>query len=108
MHMEFRPFRYHGLGSKRSLRLFMVDISHHMKRRPQMKPAATHGVDSKQPQMLHMSMELGRRQWKLGFSTGLGQKARRRTVDGDDAPAVLVEIAAAKRRFGLPDDCRVV
>jgi transposase len=73
-----------------------------------MKTAATHETDSRQPQVLHMSIELGRRKWRRGFSTGLGQKARQRAVEGDDVQAVLAEIAAAKRRFGLPEEARVV
>ena len=29
---------------------------------------------------LLMSIELGRHQWTLGFTTGIGQRARRRTL----------------------------
>ena len=41
-----------------------------------MKTAATQvEVDSKSAEILYMAFELGRKKWKLGFSTGLGQKA---------------------------------
>ena len=58
--------------------------------------------------ILHLAFELGRKKWKLGFTIGLGQKARKKNVTGGDTAAVLHEIAAAKRRFGLPEDARVV
>ncbi len=57
---------------------------------------------------LHVAFELGRKKWKLGFTIGLGQKARKKNVDAGDTTAVVHEIAAAKRRFGLPEDARVV
>jgi len=57
---------------------------------------------------LHVAFELGRKKWKLGCTIGLGQKARKKTVAGGDTQAVLNEIAAAKRRFGLPEEARVV
>ena len=58
--------------------------------------------------ILHLAFELGRKKWKLGFTIGLGQKARKKNVDGADTAAVVHEIAAAKRRFGLPEDAPVV
>jgi transposase len=74
-----------------------------------METAATQGqVDSKQAQVLYMAFELGRKKWKLGFTIGLGQKARRRTIAGGDMAAVRREIAAARRRFGLSAAARVV
>ena len=59
-------------------------------------------------EILHLAFELGRKKWKLGFTIGLGQKARKKNVTGGDRAAVLNEIAAAKRRFGLAADARVV
>src|SRR4029450_12322990 len=53
---------------------------------------------------LLMSMELSRRQWKLGFTTGVGQRPRRRTLSTDASDRVREEIAAAKRRVQLPAD----
>jgi transposase len=74
-----------------------------------MKTAATQArVDSKEAEVLYMALELGRKKWKLGFTTGLGQKARRRTVTGGDMPAVLAEIERARQRFGVSAAGRVV
>jgi transposase len=74
-----------------------------------METATTQAVvDSKQAEVLYMAFELGRKKWKLGFSTGFGQKARQRSIAGGDVPAVLAEIAAARRRFGLSQEARVV
>ena len=57
---------------------------------------------------LLMSMELGRRQWKLGFTTGEGQRPRRRTLSTDVSERLPEEIAAAKLRFRLPTDAPVI
>jgi transposase len=60
------------------------------------------------PGRLLMSMELGRRQWKLGFTTGVGQRTRRRTLLAEAWSRLPEEISAAKARFGLADDAPVV
>lgn len=57
---------------------------------------------------LLMSMELGRRQWKLGFTTGMGQRPRRRTLSTDSWDRLPEEIAAAKKRCQLPADAPVM
>jgi transposase len=57
---------------------------------------------------LLMSMELGRRQWKLGFTAGMGQRPRRRTVSTDAWDRLPEEIAAAKTRLRLPADAPVI
>jgi len=57
---------------------------------------------------LYLAFELGQSRWKLGFSTGLGQKARERDINARHTNGVLAEIAAAKKRFKLPTDARVV
>jgi transposase len=59
-------------------------------------------------QVLHLAFELGLAQWKLGFTTGLGQRARERTIVARDLPAVTREITRARARFGLPHDAAVV
>jgi transposase len=59
------------------------------------------------PRLL-MAMELGRREWKLGFTTGVGQSTRRRTLRADSWRQVADEIAATKARFGLSADTAVV
>lgn len=57
---------------------------------------------------LYLAFELGNGSWKLGFTTGLGQKPRERNVSARDVEAVLLEIIRAKHRFGLSDGSRVV
>lgn len=74
-----------------------------------MKTAVTQGqLDSKPAEVLYMAFELGRKKWKLGFTTGLGQKARQRNVRGGDMAAVLAEIERARQRFGVSVAGRVV
>lgn len=58
--------------------------------------------------VLGMSLELGASEWKMAFSPGLGQQPRHRAVEAADLEATKKEIAAAKARFGLPADVRVV
>jgi len=56
---------------------------------------------------LYLAFELSKEKWKLGFSTGLGQPARRRTIDAGDLLALQQEIEGAQRRFRLPTDAPV-
>jgi transposase len=57
---------------------------------------------------LYLAFELGGKKWKLAFTVGRGQQPRLRTIDARDHKAVKVEIEAARKRFSLADDCRVV
>jgi transposase len=57
---------------------------------------------------LLMAMELGRREWKLGFTTGVGRPTRRRTMRADSWRQVADEIAAAKARFGVSAEAPVI
>ncbi len=57
---------------------------------------------------LFVAFELSEKTWKLGFTTGHGQKPRERTVPARQQERVLDEIAQAKRRLGLPDTAPVV
>lgn len=57
---------------------------------------------------LVMAMDLGRGQWRLGFTIGAGQRPRSRMIRGDEWRRVGDEIAAAKSKFGLQPDTRVV
>jgi transposase len=50
---------------------------------------------------LYLAFELSTSKWRLGFTTGLGQKPRLRTITAGDRHALRKEIAAAKSRFGL-------
>ena len=57
---------------------------------------------------LFVAFELREKTWKLGFSTGHGQKPRERTVTARQQEGVLEEIAQAKRRLGLAETAPVV
>ena len=69
---------------------------------------ASEKATARDGQYLAMSFELGATEWKMAFSPGLGQQPRLRTVAAGDLEAVRKEIAAAKARFKLPADVRVV
>ncbi len=53
--------------------------------------------------VLYLAFELSNKKWKLGFSIGLGQKVRIRTIDAGDLAAVKSEIHSARKRFKLPE-----
>lgn len=57
---------------------------------------------------LYMAFELGSKKWKLAFTVGRGQRPRLRRINAGDRESVKDEIGAAKKRFGLAEDCRVV
>lgn len=57
---------------------------------------------------LYMALELGNGEWRLGFTTGLGQKARERSIAARDLVALKREIDRAKERFRLASSTRVV
>jgi len=59
-------------------------------------------------QVLYLAFELGGDRWKLAFTIGQGQAPRFRSVPAREVEVLEVEIAKAKRRFGLPADARVV
>jgi transposase len=56
---------------------------------------------------LYLAFEMGKEKWKLGFSIGLAQNPRRRTIDAGDLQALQSEIQMAKRRFRLPETAGV-
>jgi transposase len=72
-------------------------------------PAATRTdqATTQQP-TLFLAFELGVTTWKLGFTTGMAQRPRERTMTAGDVHGLEEEMTRAKRRFGLPDDARVV
>jgi hypothetical protein len=51
---------------------------------------------------LLMAIELGRRQWNVGFTTQRGQRIRRRTLPANAWDRLPEEMAAAKKRLDLP------
>lgn len=57
---------------------------------------------------LYLALELGRAQWKLGFSTRLDQPPRVRAIAGGNLLALAREIASARESFGLARACRVL
>ena len=69
---------------------------------------ARRGKDSTERQVLYLAFELGRKEWKLGFTTGLGQRPRERTVAAGHLDAVEAEIERAGCRFNLPPGAEVV
>ena len=74
-----------------------------------MTTAATHHEQSHTTEAtLFVAFELSEKTWKLGFTTGHGQKPRERTVTARSQERVLEEIAEAKRRLGLPETAPVV
>jgi transposase len=58
-------------------------------------------------QILHLAFELASKKWLLGFSDGCPQ-IRKVEIKARDLAALLEEIARAKRKFHLPENCRVV
>jgi transposase len=58
--------------------------------------------------VLYLAFELSNKKWKLGFSIGLGQKVRIRTIDSGDLTAIEAEIELARKRFRLPEKTQVV
>jgi len=74
-----------------------------------MTTAATHNAQSHTTEAtLFVALELSEKTWKLGFTTGHGQKPRERTMTARQQEHVLDEIAQAKRRMGLPESAAVV
>jgi transposase len=55
-----------------------------------------------------LAFELGERRWKLGFTTGFGQRPRMRQVPAGAVDRVLEEIARAKHRLRLAADTPVI
>jgi transposase len=72
-------------------------------------PAATPTDQATTPRpTLFLAFALGVTTWKLGFTTGMAQRPRDRTMAARDIHGLDEEMTRAKRRFGLPDDARVV
>lgn len=63
---------------------------------------------STHPLTLLVAFELGDRTWKLGFSTGIGQRPRVRQIPAGAVDRVLAEVTRAKARLGVPVAAPVV
>jgi transposase len=73
-----------------------------------MTTPATHNAQEKTTEAtLFMAFELREKTWKLGFTTGPGQKPRERHVAARRQDRVLDEIGKEKRRLGLPETAPV-
>lgn len=70
-----------------------------------MEPVATRKESG--ASALYMAIESSDRQWKLGFSIGMGQRSRIRMVEARDLGRLEAEIRAAKARFKVPEDAPV-
>ena len=74
-----------------------------------MTTKATRNTQAKTSEVpLFMSFELSEKTWKLGFTTGPGQKPRERNMTARDHERVLDEIAQAKHRLGLPETAPIL
>ena len=58
--------------------------------------------------VLYLAFELSNKNWKVGFSIGLGQKVRIRTIACGNLTALRSEIQLAKRRFKLAEETQVM
>jgi len=73
-----------------------------------MTTTATHNAHDTTPgRALFVAFELSEKTWKLGFTTGHGQKPRERSIAARNQTRVLQEVAQAKRRFGRPETAPV-
>jgi len=73
---------------------------------------ATETVQSTLPkpitEVLYLAFELSQKQWKLGFTIGIGQPPRIRNITARDLNALHWEIRQARQRFHLPENTSVV
>jgi hypothetical protein len=68
-----------------------------------MTTTATHNGHATTPErVLFVAFELSEKTWKLGCTTGHGQKPRERGISACHQTRLLQEVAQAKKRFGLP------
>ena len=58
--------------------------------------------------VLYLAFELSQNQWKLGFTIGIGQPPRIRTISARDLDALQWEIQQARQRFHIPDSAPVM
>ena len=74
-----------------------------------MTTTATHNANGNTADApLFVAFELSEKTWKLGFTTGHGQKPRERSIPARDQERMLNEIAQARRRLGLPETAPVI
>ena len=74
-----------------------------------MTTTAPHNEHNTTPErVLFVAFELSETTWKLGCTTGPGQKPRERSFAAGHQARLLQEMAQAKRRFGLPETAPAV
>ena len=74
-----------------------------------MKAKTTHTIsDTTVSGKLYLALELSNAEWKLGFTVGLGQAPRLRTMPARNLVGQQHEIELVKARFGLPRDAGVL
>src|SRR5712691_8985798 len=78
-----------------------------LKEEPMTTATTRHAESTAEGVMLMLAFELSESHWQLGFTTSPAQPARRRQIPARDVARLSAEIAAAKRRFGLPADAPV-
>ena len=64
-------------------------------------------TQEKQAQALYVALELGERKWKIACTPLIGQAPRLRQLVARDLAQLMIEMQAAKARFGLPADAPV-
>ena len=62
---------------------------------------------TKEEGILYVALELGKMKWRVGSTTGLGQKPRQVWIRGGDRVGLRKEIERAKQRFGLSQAAQV-
>ncbi len=73
-----------------------------------MKTETTPSQRTDMSDVLHVAFELGSSRWKIVSGVPDAPTSRCRTIEARDLTRVDEEIAAAKKRFGLPPDAEVV
>ncbi len=58
--------------------------------------------------ILYLAFELSNTNWRLGFTTGPGQRPRQRTIKARDLDGLQDEIRRAKKRFALAEEAQVI
>jgi transposase len=65
-------------------------------------------LPSSNQKVLYLAFELSQSQWKLGFTIGIGQPPRIRTIPARDLNALQWEIQQGRQRFQLPGSTPVM
>jgi len=58
--------------------------------------------------VLYVALDLGATNWKVACCVGQGQKPRLKKISARTDLSQVLEIRAAKKRFGMPEEVQVV